>query len=210
MSELVGAVWEFILHRLDSAYLFVASLLALATICGQVLLDDITALSRHSGGLSPTFHTFTVVSEFISGNQSSWIQKTSHWFAERSEFLHPAAVLLLLGAGWVVGRQGSDSLKTKSSATLILSWVLVVNTGGMTFGSWALLIGVFVVASLVPRDGNKPGGEEMVMAVVGVVAAALYSVLVVVFWLIGKTRSQTRSTENHGRLKRGTDNDYLG
>lgn len=99
-----------------------------------------------------------------------------------------------MGVGWVVGRQGSDSLKSKASATLILIWVLVVDTGGMTFGSWALLITVFVVASLAPRDGNKPDGEEMAMAVVGVVAATLYSVLFVVFWLIGKTRSQTGST----------------
>lgn len=194
MSELLGAMWEFILQRLDSAYLFVASLLTLATICGQVFLDEITALSRNSAGLSPTLHTFAVVSEFVSGDQWSWIQDTSHWFTERSEILHPAASLLLSGAGWVVGWQGSDSLKSKASATLILIWVLVANTGGMTFGSWVLLIGVFLFASLVPRDGNRPGGEEMAMAVVGVVAAALYSVWFVVFWLIGKTRNQTGPT----------------
>lgn len=196
MSEVLGAVWEFILRRLDSAYLLVASLLAFATICGDAILRaDVTNFSLNSGGLSPTLYAFSVVSEFLTGgDQWSWIQATSRWLTERSEVLRSVAGFLLLVMGCVVGWQGSESLRSKASATLFLMWVLVVNTGGMTIGNWLPLIVAFLVASLARQDRNGSHVSEMLAAFVGVILFPAYFLLFVYFWVIGKTRSQSDST----------------
>ena len=190
MSALESA-WNIIEHRAESAYLFVASLLTLATGYGQVLLAVELSFTPNESSLSPTLRTFAATSEFLTGDQWSWIQNTSRWITERSEVLHPAAIGLLCFAGIVIGCQGSDSLKTKASATLILSWVLVVNTGGMSFGIWAQLICVFLVASLLHlRNDAKHYGEEVSMVFINVIVAALYSVLLILVWLFGEIGSK--------------------
>ncbi|WP_461171147.1 hypothetical protein [Arthrobacter sp. Z1-15] len=187
----VESAWNIIQHRAESAYLFVASLLSLATGYGQILRPVEVLSSPNNTSLSPALRTFAAVSEFLTGHQWSWIQNTSLWVTERSEVLHLAAAFLLVGAGGVIGCQGSDSLKTKASATLILSWVLVVATGGMSFGIWAFLVGLFVFASLVHMpNGAKYFGQQISVVVVSVAVAALYSVLLVFSWLFGRIGSK--------------------
>lgn len=145
---------------------------------------------------TPTLRTFTAASEFITGGDAwPWIQNTSQWLTERSEVLHPAALFLLIGAGTVIGLQGSSSIKTKASSTLLLSWVLVVNTGDMSFGTWALLILMFVLGSLrhLANGPDHWGSEgldrwsfEILAAFLGVLLAPFYALTFAVEFLIGR------------------------
>ena len=190
MTGLLDSVWSIVQRRTDTAYLFVCSLLTLATVYGKLFLPNVLSPSQNIGSSeSPTIRSFTAASEFLSGGQWSWVQDTSRWLTERSEVLHTPVVLMLVGAGAVVGFQGNGSLRTKASATLLLSWVLMVNTGGMSWGNWFALIAFFLLGSV--RHAGSDWGKEVSAAFIGMVFAPFYAVLSVVVWLIGRTRSVT-------------------
>lgn len=185
MTAVFDSVWSVIQHRADSAYLFLASLITLATAFGHVL----------TGGLSPALRTFTAASVFLSGNQWSWIKHTSEWITERSEVLHSAGTILMVAAAFVTAFQGSTSLSTKSGATLLLGSIIVVNTDGTTFWTWVPLVIAFLLGSLHHRDsqGRDWKGETSIAAI-GLVVAVSYSVIAVIHWFIGRTRDSQANT----------------
>ncbi|UKA63365.1 hypothetical protein [Arthrobacter sp. FW306-04-A] len=181
-SASVTAIGQSLQLRLASIYLFLVSVLGIATVWG----------SNPEGAKSPVLELSSWWS-ITTGQSATWLLNAQDWINQRSEFFSGLSWVVVIAAALVLVGQGWRAVSTLTAPTLVLGVALGSTVGVHFFWQLGVAAGIFIVGFVLRRridrhgnvDSNDFGG-----VVIGVAMAFAYAPLLILRWLTGDAGSE--------------------